>query len=70
MVRRNLKTHEVVEIYQKDPSFKFEPLEYWMLIQATADAQEKIKICKRTLRENTYDTPLRPYAANELARHT
>lgn len=68
MVRRNLKTHEVVEIYQKDPSFKFEPLEYWMLIQATADAQEKIKICKRALRENTYDTPLRPYAANELAR--
>lgn len=68
MIRRNLKSHEVVEIYKTEPNFKFEPLEYWMLIQATNNAQEKIKICKRALKENTYDTPLRPFAANELAR--
>lgn len=68
MVRRNLKSHEVVEIYNTDSTFKFEPLEYWMLIQAIKDPKKKAEICKRALSENKYDTPLRPFAANTLAQ--
>lgn len=68
MIRRNLKVGEVLEIYRKDPTFKFEPLEYWMLIQAIKNPDEKAEICKRTLQANKYDTPLRPFAANTLAR--
>lgn len=68
VVRRNLHAHEILEIYRTDPSFRFEPTEYWSLIQSIKDPAEKIEICKRALRENRFDTPLRPFAANEMAR--
>lgn len=67
-VRRNLNTQEVVEIYRTNPSFSFEPQEYWMLIQAIKDPQEKMAICERALKEHNYDNPLRPFAANALAQ--
>ena len=68
IVRRNLKPAEIVEIYNTDPSFRFEPVEYWTLIQYIKDPKERVEICKRALRDNQFDTPLRPFAANELAR--
>lgn len=68
IVRRNLKPAEIVEIYNTDPGFRFEPVEYWTLIQYIKDPKERVEICKRALRENKFDTPLRPFAANEMAR--
>ena len=68
VVRRNLRADEILAIYESDPSFRFEPQEYWSLIQSLKDPEEKIKICKRALSENKFDTPLRPFAANEMAR--
>lgn len=67
-VRRNLSSVEVMEIYRTNPDFKFEPLEFWMLIQGIKNPEEKIAICKRALAEITYDSPIRPFAANAMAQ--
>jgi len=58
----------VMEIYRTNPDFKFEPLEFWMLIQGIKNHEEKIAICKRALAEITYDSPIRPFAANAMAQ--
>lgn len=68
IVRRNLTSTEIYELYKANPDFKFEPAEYWSLIQSIKDPQEKMAICLRALEENQFDTPLRPFAANELIR--
>jgi hypothetical protein len=67
-VRRNLSSAEVMELYKYNPDFKFEPQEFWMLIQGIKDPQEKIKLCQRVLKEINYDSPVRPFAANAMAQ--